>query len=33
MAHSALELYLLADWLEFPRFPHGLHTFPAPPDK
>lgn len=30
---SALELHLLADWLESPRFPHGLHTFLAPPDK
>jgi hypothetical protein len=30
---TALELHLLADWLESPRFPHGLHTFLAPPDK
>ena len=30
---SALELHLLADWLESPRFPHGLYTFLAPPDK
>jgi hypothetical protein len=30
---TALELHLLADWLESPEFPHGLHTFLAPPDK
>ena len=30
---TALELHLLADWLESPQFPHGLHTFLAPPDK
>ncbi|HZI31781.1 MAG TPA: hypothetical protein VFF11_05535, partial [Candidatus Binatia bacterium] len=29
---SALELHLLADWLESPQFPHGLHTFLAPPN-
>lgn len=29
---SALELHLLADWLESPAFPYGLHTFLAPPD-
>ena len=29
---TALELHLLADWLESPQFPHGLHTFLAPPD-
>jgi hypothetical protein len=29
---NALELHLLADWLESPKFPHGLHTFLAPPD-
>lgn len=29
---SALELHLLADWLESPSFPHGLHTFTAQPD-
>jgi len=29
---NALELHLLADWLESPQFPHGLHTFLAPPD-
>lgn len=28
---TALELHLLADWLESPQFPHGLHTFLAPP--
>jgi hypothetical protein len=30
---NALELHLLADWLESPQFPHGLHTFLAPPDQ
>jgi hypothetical protein len=30
---SAFELHLLVDWLESPQFPHGLHTFLAPPDK
>ncbi len=30
---SAFELHLLIDWLESPQFPHGLHTFLAPPDK
>jgi hypothetical protein len=29
---NALELCLLADWLESPQFPRGLHTFLAPPD-
>ena len=29
---NALELHLLADWLESPQFPHGLHTFLAAPD-
>jgi hypothetical protein len=29
---NALELHLLADWLESPQFPRGLHTFLAPPD-
>lgn len=29
---TAVELQLLADWLESPRFPIGLHTFEAPPD-
>ena len=28
---TALEMHLLADWLESPRFPYGLHTFSAPP--
>ncbi len=28
---TALELHLLADWLESPQFPSGLHTFLAPP--
>ncbi|MBI3848827.1 MAG: hypothetical protein HY298_00845 [Verrucomicrobia bacterium] len=28
---SALELHFLADWLESPQFPRGLHTFLAPP--
>jgi len=27
---TALELHLLADWVESPRFPRGLHTFTAP---
>ena len=27
---TALELNLLADWLESPQFPRGLHTFLAP---
>ncbi len=30
---NALELHLLADWLESPQFPRGLHTFLAPPDQ
>jgi hypothetical protein len=30
---TAVELHLLADWLESPQFPVGLHTFLAPPDK
>ena len=30
---TALELQLLADWLESPQFPHGLHTFLAQPDQ
>jgi hypothetical protein len=30
---NALELHLLADWLESPQFPRGLHTFLAPPDR
>ena len=30
---TALELHLLADWLESPQFPRGLHTFLAPPDQ
>lgn len=28
---SALELHLIADWLESPQFPKGLHTFHASP--
>jgi hypothetical protein len=28
---TAVELNLLADWLESPQFPRGLHTFLAPP--
>jgi hypothetical protein len=27
---TAVELHLLADWLESPEFPHGLHTLLAP---
>jgi len=30
---TALELHLLADWLESPQFPRGFHTLLAPPDK
>jgi hypothetical protein len=30
---TALELNLLADWLESPQFPCGLHTFSVPPGK
>jgi hypothetical protein len=29
---TAIELHLLADWLESPEFPRGLHTFLAPPE-
>jgi hypothetical protein len=29
---TAVELNLLADWLESPRFPVGLHSFLAPPE-
>jgi hypothetical protein len=29
---TAVELHWLADWLESPAFPRGLHTFLAPPD-
>ena len=29
---TAFDLHLLADWLESPQFPHGLHTLLAPPD-
>jgi hypothetical protein len=29
---TGIELQLLADWLESPQFPRGLHTFLAPPD-
>ena len=30
---TALELHLLADWLESPQFPAGLHTFLAPAEQ
>ena len=30
---AAFELHLLADWLESPQFPRGLHTLDAPPDE
>jgi hypothetical protein len=30
---SALEIHFLADWLESPQFPAGLHTLRAPPDQ
>ncbi|HLX94679.1 MAG TPA: hypothetical protein VKU37_02945 [Verrucomicrobiae bacterium] len=29
---TGFELNLLADWLQSPQFPRGLHTFRAPPD-
>ena len=29
---NSVELHLLADWLESPQFPRGLHTFRAPPE-
>jgi len=29
---TAIELHLLADWLESPNFPRGLNTFVGPPD-
>jgi hypothetical protein len=28
---DAFELHFLADWLESPQFPYGLHTFMSPP--
>jgi len=28
---TAFELHLIADWLESPQFPYGLHTFSTPP--
>jgi hypothetical protein len=31
LGFTAAELQLLADWLESPEFPHGLHTLLAPP--
>jgi hypothetical protein len=33
LGFSALELHFLADWLESPHFPSGLHTILAPPDQ
>lgn len=30
LGFTAIELHLLADWLESPDFPGGLHTFEAP---
>ncbi len=30
LGFKAVELHLLADWLESPRFPYGLHTLLAP---
>jgi hypothetical protein len=33
LGFSALELHFLADWLESPQFPVGLHTLLAPPDQ
>jgi hypothetical protein len=32
MGFTAFELHLLADWLESPQFPRGLHSLSAPPD-
>ena len=29
---TALELHVLADWLESPQFPNGLHTLLVPPE-
>jgi len=31
MGFTAVELHLLADWLESPEFPRGLNTFLSPP--
>ncbi len=31
LGFTGIELNLLADWLESPQFPLGLHTFAAPP--
>ncbi|MGB7769487.1 MAG: hypothetical protein WBN22_11625 [Verrucomicrobiia bacterium] len=33
LGFTGIELNLLADWLESPRFPLGLHTLLAPPPK
>ena len=30
---TAIELHLLIDWLESPRFPIGLYSAPASPDR
>lgn len=30
LGFTAIELHLLADWLESPTFPRGLHSLPAP---
>jgi hypothetical protein len=32
LGFTSVELHLLADWLESPQFPRGLHTFLAPPE-
>ena len=32
LGFTAFELHLLADWLESPEFPRGLHSLNAPPD-
>jgi hypothetical protein len=32
LGFSAVELHLLADWLESPQFPRGLYTFRGPPE-
>ena len=31
LGFDSIELHLLTDWLESPKFPSGLHTFLAPP--
>ncbi|MGO8674692.1 MAG: hypothetical protein ACLQVX_02330 [Limisphaerales bacterium] len=33
LGFTAVELHLMADWLESPEFPHGLHTLLASPSE